>query len=97
METTFSKKLNRVLILPSDDEDAQIQAGIAQDPDNPEWTAAEMKALRPVGRPLGSGTKTLVHIRLDTDMLQQYKATGAGWQTRMNQILRSGAKKLQTA
>jgi uncharacterized protein (DUF4415 family) len=38
----------------------------------------------------------LVHIRLDTDMLDQYKATGAGWQTRMNQILRNGTSQLLT-
>jgi uncharacterized protein (DUF4415 family) len=97
METMFSKKLNRTLIVPSDEEDAQIRAGIALDPDNPEWTNEELSRLRPVGRPLGSGVKTLVHIRLDTDMLDQYKATGAGWQTRMNQVLRQGTKQLQTA
>ena len=87
--TLFSKKLNRSFILPSDEEDAQIRAGIAADPDTYELTKADFAQMKR-GRPLGSGTKTLVHIRLDTDMLDQYKATGAGWQTRMNQILRSG-------
>jgi uncharacterized protein (DUF4415 family) len=32
--------------------------------------------------------KQIVTIRLDTDMLEWYKAAGPGYQTRINQILR---------
>ena len=31
----------------TDEEEAAIQAGIAADPDNPEWTAADFKKARP--------------------------------------------------
>ncbi|MDP4025479.1 hypothetical protein Q8W71_22865 [Methylobacterium sp. NEAU 140] len=31
-----------------DAEEAAIQAGIAEDPENPEWTAAEFQAARPM-------------------------------------------------
>jgi uncharacterized protein (DUF4415 family) len=33
-------------------------------------------------------TKTATTIRLDSDLLTAFKATGAGWQTRINNALR---------
>jgi len=44
------------------------------------------------GRPAGSGTKEQVAIRLDRDVLAAFRATGAGWQTRMNAALRDWLK-----
>ena len=40
------------------------------------------------GRPSGSGTKEQVAIRLDRDVLAAFRASGAGWQTRMNDALK---------
>jgi len=40
------------------------------------------------GRPAGSGTKVSTTIRFDADVLAAFKATGAGWQTRINDALR---------
>ncbi len=45
------------------------------------------------GRPVGSGTKTPVTIRLDKEIVEQFKETGAGWQTRMNNALRDWLKR----
>lgn len=42
------------------------------------------------GRPAGSD-KTLVSLRIDNDVLERFRATGAGWQTRINQALRDAA------
>lgn len=39
------------------------------------------------GRPPGSGTKEQVSIRLDQTTLSAFRATGRGWQTRMNDAL----------
>nr|WP_255495731.1 BrnA antitoxin family protein [Sinimarinibacterium sp. NLF-5-8] len=39
------------------------------------------------GRPAGS-EKVSTTIRLDADVLAALRATGAGWQTRVNKILR---------
>lgn len=39
------------------------------------------------GRPRGSD-KQLVSIRLDKDVVEKFKATGPGWQTRINAALR---------
>jgi uncharacterized protein (DUF4415 family) len=43
------------------------------------------------GRPVGTikaSPKVATTIRLDADVLLRFKATGAGWQTRMNEALR---------
>ncbi|MEW6352435.1 MAG: BrnA antitoxin family protein [Thermodesulfobacteriota bacterium] len=53
--------------------------------------AAEM--LKPRGRPKAATTKTRVNIRLDADILDAFKATGRGWQTRLNAALREWLKK----
>jgi uncharacterized protein (DUF4415 family) len=44
------------------------------------------------GRPPGSvaaSTKQAVKLRLDPDLLAALRASGAGWQTRVNAILRA--------
>jgi uncharacterized protein (DUF4415 family) len=41
-----------------------------------------------------SPTKKPVTIRIDPDVLNIYKATGSGWQSRMNEVLKRGAKTL---
>lgn len=44
---------------------------------------------KPVGRPTKANKKVSVHLRLDPDIMQAFKATGAGWQSRMNDVLRT--------
>ena len=52
--------------------------------------AAEMLKTR--GRPRSAVTKTHVNIRLDADLVAAFKATGRGWQTRINKALREWLK-----
>lgn len=52
--------------------------------------ASEM--LKPRGRPKAVATKTRVNMRLDADILEAFKATGQGWQTRVNMALREWLK-----
>jgi len=81
------------LIMPSDEEDAQIKAGIAADPDTHELSAEDFKQLRPMrDRPLGSGTKVQLTVRFDADVIESFKSAGDGWQTRMNDALRDWLK-----
>jgi uncharacterized protein (DUF4415 family) len=73
------------------------------DPDNPEWTEEDFaRAVGPEGlsdvelaafpktrgRPRSPAPKKLVSLRLDSEVVQKLKATGPGWQTRANEILK---------
>ena len=60
------------------------------DPDNPAWTEDMLGApLLKRGRgPQASPTKVLTSVRLDADILEFFKAKGAGYQSRINAALR---------
>lgn len=51
--------------------------------------------IRARGRPVGSlqaTTKQAVKLRLDADVLEALRATGEGWQTRINDMLRASLR-----
>ena len=48
------------------------------------------------GRPKGSGTKELVSLRLDKKSLAAFRATGPGWQVRINDTVTRAARRLVT-
>ncbi|MYN17028.1 hypothetical protein GTP81_09710 [Rugamonas sp. FT107W] len=54
--------------------------------------AAQAEAGKRRGRPAGSGTKVSTTIRFDAEVLAGFKATGEGWQTRMNDVLKEWLK-----
>ena len=85
-------KLKSGTILPTPAEDAAITAAAMSDPDDMPFTDAEWEQVKPLvrrGRPLGSGSKTQVTLRLDVEVIQKFKASGDGWQTRINDALKS--------
>ncbi len=43
------------------------------------------------GRPPVDAPRKLISIRLDQDVIELYKASGKGWQTRINETLRKAA------
>jgi uncharacterized protein (DUF4415 family) len=43
---------------------------------------------RKPGRPRATEPKQLVSLRLDQDIVAHFKNSGAGWQTRINKVLR---------
>jgi uncharacterized protein (DUF4415 family) len=43
------------------------------------------------GRPKSDQRKQLLSLRLDPDVIEAYRATGPGWQTRMQEVLRTYA------
>lgn len=58
--------------------------------DNAEIRLGE-KLIRPArrpGRPQSENTKKLVSLRLDPDIIERFRATGPGWQSRINTALR---------
>ena len=61
----------------------------------PEIFGAEMAAemLKPKGgRPRSDTPKVFTGIRLDREVLEAFRATGKGWQTRMNEALKEWLK-----
>lgn len=54
----------------------------------PEKYAQVLAMKRPRGRPKAAETKVFTALRLDADLLAAFKATGKGWQTRINAALR---------
>ena len=75
-------------IIPTDEEDAVINAGIAADNDTYELTNAEFAQLKPMGRPKSSTHKKPISIRLSSEVVDYFKDTGKGWQTRMDEVLK---------
>ena len=61
-------------------------------PDLSEYAARRKRGQR---GPQKAPTKKPVTIRVDRDVLASYKATGPGWQSRMNDALRRAAKTLK--
>jgi uncharacterized protein (DUF4415 family) len=57
-----------------------------------EGAAAFRKALKR-GRPPVAARRTMVSLRLETDVLAALRATGRGWQTRVNDLLRAAVLK----
>ena len=80
------------------------------DHDNPEWTDADFKRARFLkdampdlvaalkrGRPKLERPKVQVTLRLDADIVDAYRASGTGWQSRINEALSRSLKKQKKA
>lgn len=81
-------KLKPGTILATPEEDAAITAAAMQDPDAMPYTDEEWAKVRlRRGRPAQDVTKVPTSIRLDAWVVKAFKATGEGWQTRMNDVL----------
>lgn len=97
--------------IPTDEEEAAIQRGIALDPDNPEWTDEDFKNARPASEAMPrelydalverskrrrgkqvAPVKEQIALRLDQDVLERWRATGPGWQSRMGEVLRKAVE-----
>ncbi len=72
--------------------EAELEASIAADPDDIheelDWTKAF------IGLP---PRKKEIHIRIDSDVLDWFKRSGSGYQTKMNNVLRAFVQSRQHA
>lgn len=68
-----------------------IFADDAPDLTTPYWAAKMAAATIQRGRPRAASPKISTTIRLDADVLAAFKASGAGWQSRINAALRKAA------
>ena len=92
----------REIIVLTPEEDAAINAGIAEDPDafeaEDKWFATAKPSSQAVPHILEryrrtrgrqkSPTKEQIHIRLDADIVDHFRRGSRGWQTRLNETLR---------
>jgi uncharacterized protein (DUF4415 family) len=69
----------------TDAEDNAITKAARDDPDA-QLVDGLMRKKR--GRPFAEATKTKVSIRLSPEVLDALRATGKGWQTRVDELLR---------
>lgn len=80
------------IVMPSEAEDRRIVAAAKRDPDAQPLTEKQLKAMVPLkslrGRPKSENKKRLVSVRYSQEVIEYFRATGEGWQARMDEVLR---------
>jgi uncharacterized protein (DUF4415 family) len=100
-------KAREALDAMTDEEDKAITEAALADPDAQPLSEERLALMRPVsaadapdikrrlrGRPRAEMPKHLVSLRLDPDVVARFRATGPGWQSRINEVLREHLPKL---
>jgi uncharacterized protein (DUF4415 family) len=88
-----AKKISKRLVIvpPTPEEDAEILAAAMADPEAPPLTEAQLAAMVPLrslrGRPKSETRKLLLSVRYSPEVVAFFKATGEGWQSRMDRVL----------
>jgi uncharacterized protein (DUF4415 family) len=98
----------RFLDEETNEDDAALIAAAKADPDNPPLTDDQLRRMRPAhevrpelvarqlrrerGRSKSAVTTQQVTLRIDRDVLDKFRSTGAGWERRINEALRKAAK-----
>ena len=84
-------KLKPGTLIPTPEEDARIQMGIDADPDAHALSDEQWEQMRPlarIGLQKAAAAKERITLRLSHDVVTQFRATGDGWQTRIDSALR---------
>lgn len=80
------------VLMPTVEEDKAITAAALSDPDAQPLTPRQLKSMRPIqavrGRPKSERKKLLVSVRYSQEVVEFFKSTGEGWQSRMDGVLR---------
>lgn len=101
---SITSKSGRKLILPTHDEDREITREAIED--GTHWTdeallqfrpSSEVEPLQAVikasrGRPKSEAKRKTISIRLSPAVDEYFRATGKGWQTRINEVLEGYVK-----
>jgi uncharacterized protein (DUF4415 family) len=86
----ISKRLT--ILIPTAEEDKAITAAAKSDPDAQPLTPKQLKSMVPIqalrGRPKSEHKKLLVSVRYSQEVVEYFKSTGDGWQSRMDGVLR---------
>jgi uncharacterized protein (DUF4415 family) len=80
------------IVMPTPKENKAIAAAAKVDPDAQPLSHTQLRAMVPMrdlrGRPKSESTKKLVSVRYSPEVLAYFRATGEGWQSRMDSVLR---------
>jgi uncharacterized protein (DUF4415 family) len=100
-------KAREALAAMTDEEDKAVTEGALADPDARPLDEERLARMRPAsaadvadikrrlrGRPRLQDPKRLVSLRLDPDVVARFRATGPGWQSRINEVLREHLPKV---
>jgi len=85
-------------IFVTNEEDATITEAAMSDPDALPWTDEQLETVRPLmrigrgGRPKLAVVRPTLNMRVDKPVLDHLRATGKGWQTRVNNLLREAVE-----
>ena len=84
------------VLMPTVEEDKAITAAARSDPDAQPLTPQQLKSMRPIqavrGRPKSERKKLLVSVRYSQEVVEFFKSTGEGWQSRMDGVLRQNVE-----
>ena len=97
-------KARELLAAMTDEEDRAITEAALTDRDARPLDEKRLARMRPAsaadaadlsrrvrgrGRPALDAPKRLVSLRLDPEVIERFRATGPGWQSRINEVLRA--------
>ena len=87
----------RVILMPSAEDNVKSVAAAKADPDAKPMTKAQLDSLVPIravrGRPKSESKKLLLSVRYSVEVVEYFRATGEGWQGRMDSVLRQYVNK----
>ena len=87
-----TSKVSKIKV-PSAEEDRKIRTGAKADPDAQPLTQKQLKSMVPLktlrGRPKSESPKLLVSVRYSREVVEYFRSTGTGWQSRMDSVLRA--------
>jgi uncharacterized protein (DUF4415 family) len=96
-------KAEALIAMTGEEDKAMTEAALA-DPDARPLDERQFDRMRPTsaadlnrrlrGRPRLQTSKRLMSLRLDPDVVTRFRATGPGWQSRINAVLRAHLPKI---
>ena len=94
MQKMIKTRAGREVIVTMGGEDASITAAALSDPDAQPLNDVELARLRPArGRPAAAIKRPMLSMRVDPDVLAYLGASGKGWQTKVNALLRQALER----
>ena len=80
------------VLMPTLEENCRLVDAAKADPDAQPLTPRQLKKMVPLaavrGRPPSGNTKLLVSVRYSPEVIAYFRATGDGWQSRMDEVLK---------